>query len=278
MNIPIDYTADEIASICNGSWKSRNVSFSRLTYLSLDTRKISYPGETIFFAIKNRLRDANDFINGAYEKGVRNFVTDDANVDSQRFRDANIILVEDTLNALQALAIFHRSHVSNKKLTVIGITGSNGKTIVKEWLNQLLEEKYSIVRSPKSFNSQIGVPLSVLSIENSNDLAIFEAGISEPGEMKKLEKIIQPQIGILTNIGNAHDEGFKNNQQKIREKLLLFSHAKQLIFCADDERILKEIEWLQKRNVQLNLFSWGRGNNNALQIKEIKKANSVCRV
>ena len=124
---------------------------------------------------------------------------------------------------------------------MIGITGSNGKTIVKEWLNQLLEENFSIVRSPKSYNSQIGVPLSVLNINKKHNLAIFEAGISQPGEMNRLEKIIKPSIGLLTNIGNAHDEGFESRTEKINEKLQLFVHAKQLVCCADDEKIMKVI-------------------------------------
>ncbi len=180
----------------------------------------------------------------------------------------------NTITALQKLATHHRNQFSKDQLRVIGITGSNGKTIVKEWLNQLLEKDFSIVRSPKSFNSQIGVPLSVLNISPANDLAIFEAGISQPGEMKNLEKIIRPDIGIFTNIGNAHDEGFKNKQQKIREKLLLFQHADYLIFCRDDELLLNEIKLFHKKNPPLKLFSWGRKSNNTLQIKEIKKVNS----
>ncbi len=124
---------------------------------------------------------------------MRNFVTDDETIDVSEFPEANIVIVKNTVAAFQKLAIYHRNRFSKKQLKVIGITGSNGKTIVKEWLNQLLEKDFSIVRSPKSFNSQIGVPLSVLNITSSNNLAIFEAGISQPGEMKNLEKIIQPQ-------------------------------------------------------------------------------------
>ncbi len=276
MNVAIHYTIDEIAEICKGKWKHRNDSFSNLAYLSLDTRKISYPSETVFFAIKNKLRNANLFFENVYQKGVRNFVTDEESLDVTQFPKANIILVNNTIVALQKLAIYHRNRFSKKQLKVIGITGSNGKTIVKEWLNQLLEKEFSIVRSPKSFNSQIGVPLSVLNISSTNDLAIFEAGISQPGEMKNLEKIIQPAIGIFTNIGNAHDEGFKNKQQKIQEKLLLFQHADYLIFCSDDEILKHEIKLFHKKNEQLKLFSWGKESNNTLQIKEIKKGDSAC--
>ncbi len=274
MNVGIHYTIEEIAKICKGKWKNRNTAFCRLSYLSLDTRKISYPAETVFFAIKNKLRNANLFFENIYQKGVRNFVTDDQTIDRTQFPGANIILVKNTIEAFQKLATYHRNQFSKKELTVIGITGSNGKTIVKEWLNQLLEKDFSIVRSPKSFNSQIGVPLSVLNITPANDLAIFEAGISQPGEMKNLEKIIQPQIGIFTNIGNAHDEGFENVHQKIREKLLLFQHSDQLIFCSDDEKLLHEIKLFQQTNKQLKLFSWGRKSDNTLWVKQIKKENS----
>ncbi len=274
MNVKIHYTIDEIKKTCHGKYLNRNASNVYLSYLSLDTRKISYPGTTVFFAIRNQQRNANLFLENLYEKGVRNFVTDDKNIGITLFPEANIIIVNDTISALQKLAAYHRSCFSKNKLTVIGITGSNGKTIVKEWLNQLLENDFSIVRSPKSFNSQIGVPLSVLNINSDNDLAIFEAGISQPGEMRNLEKIIQPGIGIFTNIGNAHDEGFKNATQKIREKLLLFSQAGYLIFSSDDVILLKEIRLFQQKNKQLQLFSWGRKIDAILQIKEIRKSNS----
>ncbi len=275
MNVGIHYTIEEIAKICKGKWRNRNTSFSQLSYLSLDTRKISYPSETVFFAIKNNLRNANLFLESLYQKGVRNFVTDDQSIDFTQFKEANIVMVKNTVAAFQKLAIFHRNRFLKEQLTVIGITGSNGKTIVKEWLNQLLEKEFSIVRSPKSFNSQIGVPLSVLNITSSNNLAIFEAGISQPGEMKNLEKIIQPQIGIFTNIGNAHDEGFKNTKQKIREKLQLFMNSNHLIFCSDDERLASEIRSFKKKYSQLKVFSWGRKSSNTLWIKEIKKENSL---
>ena len=189
----------------------------------------------------------------------------------QKLSLANIVLVNNTVSALQKLAVHHRNEFLKNDLTVIGITGSNGKTIVKEWLNQLLEKNFSIVRSPKSFNSQIGVPLSVLNISPSNNLAIFEAGISQTGEMKNLGKIIRPTIGIFTNIGNAHDEGFKNRKQKINEKLLLFQNAEHLIFCSDDGNLSKEIKLFSHKNKQLKLFSWGKNKNDILQIKQIKK-------
>ena len=270
MNVRIDYTIKEIAAICNGRWLNKNSSVADSSYLSLDSRKISFPESTVFFAIRNQHQNANLFIENLYAKGVRNFVTDEENDALKKIPLANIVLVNDTVSALQKLAIDHRNKFSKLNLRVVGITGSNGKTIVKEWLNQLLENVYSIVRSPKSFNSQIGVPLSVLNINADNNLGIFEAGISQPGEMKNLEKIIKPTIGIFTNIGNAHDEGFKNHKEKIEEKLILFKDAKHVVFCADDEFLWNEIKLFQKKNKGVQLFSWGKKSDQTVQIKEIK--------
>ena len=152
-------------------------------------------------------------------------------VDVTKLTGANILQVTDPLQAMQNLVAWHRKQFN---LPVIGITGSNGKTIIKEWLNQLLEEEYTIIRSPKSYNSQIGVPLSVWPLNEQHDLAIFEAGISQPGEMEQLQKIIQPTIGIFTNIGEAHSEGFVNVRQKVNEKMQLFKQVQALIYCQDD--------------------------------------------
>lgn len=282
MNVNIKYTIEQIAEVTDGKWLSRNPSVSQPAYLSLDSRKISFPDTTLFIAIKNKHQNANLFLGTLYERGVRNFITDEKDLDisnllidnskeKEKGSAPNIILVPDSIKAFQKIANYHRGQFAKNQLPVIGITGSNGKTIVKEWLYQLLGNDYSIVRSPKSFNSQIGVPLSVLNIQPVNNLAIFEAGISTTGEMKNLEKIIRPTIGIFTNIGNAHDEGFKDRKQKINEKLILFNTAAHLIFCTDDEDLLSEIKIFQQKNKQLQLFSWGRNGNNILQIKRIKK-------
>jgi len=274
LNVSIHYTISRIAEITRGKWLNQNLVTPQPTWLSLDSRKISYPETTVFLAIRNKHQDANLFLENLYQKGVRNFITDEININFINYPSANIILVSDSVAALQRLAIYHRDSFLKNNLPVIGITGSNGKTVVKEWLYQLLQNDFSIVRSPKSFNSQIGVPLSVLNIRKANDLAIFEAGISLPGEMKNLEKIIHPTIGIFTNIGNAHDEGFKNRKQKIHEKLILFQKVKHLIFCTDDEELSHEIQLFQQKNKHLQLFSWGKKNNNILQINGIKKRNS----
>ena len=194
-----------------------------IEHLLLDSRKVYAPATSLFFALKGYRKDGHRFIPDLYKRGVRNFVTA-MPLDIAGFPGANFLQVPDTLAALQLLAAHHRQQFN---CPVIGITGSNGKTIVKEWLYQLLHEEYNIVRSPKSYNSQIGVPLSVWGMHSKNTLAIFEAGISKPGEMEKLEQIIKPTIGVLTNIGEAHSEGFENEAQKIAEKKILFRNAAQ---------------------------------------------------
>jgi alanine racemase len=196
--------------------------------LLTDSRTIIDPEGSLFFAVPAD-RDGHSFIAEAHANGIRNFVISEAAY-LNKFADANYLLVENVLDALQQLAAFRRSQFD---LKTIAITGSNGKTIVKEWLYQLLASDYNVVKSPKSFNSQIGVPLSVWQIEPEHTLGIFEAGISRPQEMDALEQIIRPQIGILTNIGAAHAEGFSSPQEKLLEKLKLFEHAELFIYSPD---------------------------------------------
>ena len=246
MNGTINYTIEEITRITKGKLINLNRDLPKPTQVSLDSRKIISPATTLFIAIKTSSHDGNDFIEHLYERGVRNFISTNKHLDVNRVSLANVLLVDNAITCLQRLAAFHRTQFAG--LPVIGITGSNGKTVVKEWLNQLLEPDYSIVRSPRSYNSQIGVPLSVLEINEANNLAIFEAGISQPGEMAKLEKVIQPSVGVFTNIGEAHDEGFKSRAEKIAEKLQLFVHATQLVFCSDDVSIKKSSGSFSKKN------------------------------
>ncbi len=280
MNENIHYTIEQISKFTKGKLINRNIDLPAPLTLSLDSRKIIDTVHTIFFAIKSSHNDGNKFIEGLYAKGVRNFVTSDKSISVRNVPLANVILVNNALDALQSLAAHHRSLFKN--LEVIGITGSNGKTIVKEWLNQLLEEDFSIVRSPKSYNSQIGVPLSVLNIGESNNLAIFEAGISLPGEMQKVEKIIKPSIGLLTNIGQAHDEGFESREQKINEKLQLFVHANYLVCCLDDDEIKNSILAFQNninaKTKKLELFTWGKSSRNKLQISSVNKSRSHTKI
>ncbi|MEP6926269.1 MAG: bifunctional UDP-N-acetylmuramoyl-tripeptide:D-alanyl-D-alanine ligase/alanine racemase [Ginsengibacter sp.] len=281
MNVNIHYTIDQIVKLTGGKLVNFNTDVPAPLHLSLDSRKIIFPADTIFFAIRTLHHDGNAFIEGLYLKGVRNFVTEDKSIDTKTIPLANVIVVNNSVYALQMLASNYRSQFNEipggKEFSVIGITGSNGKTIIKEWLNQLLAPDYSIVRSPKSYNSQIGVPLSILNINSSHTLAIFEAGISSTGEMKQLQKVIKPTIGVFTNIGQAHDEGFNNRIQKINEKLNLFVHAKHLIFCSDNKEIKKAVVVFQKKiktkNSYLELFSWGKTNGNKLKISSTEKGN-----
>ncbi len=194
-----------------------------ISLLAYDSRRIDHPAETLFFALKSERRNGHRFIGDVYRAGVRNFVIDEK-TDIKHFPGANFLFVKDSLAALQQLAAWKRKQFN---YPVIGITGSNGKTIVKEWLYQLLHTDHNIVSSPKSFNSQIGVPVSVWQMGEKHGLGIFEAGISRPGEMSRLQRIIQPTIGILTNIGEAHSEGFVSKRQKQKEKEVLFRKAKR---------------------------------------------------
>jgi alanine racemase len=254
------YSIQTICSILQGNFISQH-SDDAIENLVYDSRRILQPSSSLFFALKTGHNDGHKYLLSAYKKGIRNFIVSDQPV--QELKDSNIILVEDTLDALQELAGFHRDHFS---FPVIGITGSNGKTIVKEWLNHLLEEDYKIVRSPKSFNSQIGVPLSVWQMNEHHTLGIFEAGISNAGEMEQLEQIIQPTIGVLTNIGDAHSEGFLDNTHKLAEKLLLFKNCPVLI--ARNKDIGGKKELIEK---DTQLLTWGNAESNAFVLNAIEK-------
>lgn len=193
--------------------------------LAYDSRKINRPEEAIFFALV-AARDGHDFIDDAYQRGVKNFIISFVPEFLSDLSDVNIFLVTDPLGALQVIAAAHRKKFH---YPILGITGSNGKSIVKAWLFQLLAADKNVYQSPKSYNSQLGVALSLWSLTDTCDIALIEAGISQPGEMKHLEKMIQPDIGILTNIGKAHDQNFEDSHQKLREKLTLFQQCNTII-------------------------------------------------
>jgi len=259
---------EQLYTWSQGSW----LLFSEnrmIRNLVIDSRKVSHPERSLFIAIAAARRDGHSFIADAYEKGIRSFLVHRP-IDTAPFPDANFLLVKDTLSALQQIVTAYRKQFS---IPVIGITGSNGKTVVKEWLYQLLSGHFNMVRSPKSFNSQIGVPLSVWLMEKNNELAVFEAGISQPGEMEKLECIIQPSIGIFTNIGEAHSEGFLNQRQKINEKLVLFRHVKQLVYCSDypelNECIVQYRNQLRGSDYLPELFNWSYKHDASLRIREV---------
>lgn len=238
------YTVNEIKQVIGAS--GQVVSDSTVSILVTDSRRIINPPASLFFALTNR-RDGHQFIADAYTAGVRNFVVN-AQPDTI-MPDANFLVVDDVLSALQNLAIHHRKQFN---IPVIGITGSNGKTIIKEWLYQLMCHENNIVRNPKSYNSQIGVPISVWQISDTHTLGIFEAGISMPGEMEKLAAVIQPTIGVLTHIGPAHDEGFESRAQKIDEKLKLFEKCEKVIYQYD--QLVEFKEQLQNKSC----FTWSR--------------------
>jgi Alr-MurF fusion protein len=212
--------------------------------VSIDSRSLQNNGNSLFFAIVGPNNNAHIYIGTLIDQGVQNFVVN--YIPEHLENKANFLIVQDTLVALQQFATYYRSLFD---FPVIGITGSNGKTIVKEWLNFLLSPDYNIIRSPKSYNSQVGVPLSVISINEKHNLGIFEAGISTTNEMEKLEAIIKPTIGILTNIGTAHDEGFSNIGEKIKEKLKLFNNVTVLIYNKN-----KTVDAFVNKN--LKTFSW----------------------
>ncbi|MGO3307831.1 MAG: Mur ligase family protein, partial [Sphingobacterium sp.] len=217
--------------------------------LCYDTRKILVGSRSLFFALKN-VRDGHNYIQEAYQKGIRAFVISDDSVDRSLYSEATFILVDDTLGAMQQLALQRRSDC--KKVRVVAITGSNGKTVVKEWLTQLLGNDYKVYQSPKSYNSQIGVALSLWNLSDEYDFAFIEAGISEPGEMAILARMIQPQVGIFTNIGNAHASGFASQQEKLLEKLLLFSRMGIDIIYPSAYRLDKYLGVAQN-----NLYAFG---------------------
>lgn len=258
------YSILKIASILG--IKNQNIAEGEISLLLTDSRKLSSPQETLFFAIETKQNDAHKFISDLYGSGVRNFVVTKLFPEWKSFTDANFLKVTNTLHALQKLAAYHRKQFS---IPVIGITGSNGKTIVKEWLYQLLEEDYNITRSPRSYNSQTGVPLSVWEMTENTTLAIFEAGISQPDEMKYLEPVIRPTIGVFTKLGEAHQENFSSQQQKCMEKMELFVNSNVFIYEEDNKIINQSAD---RMVLSQKSFCWSRKDPDApLYIRKTEK-------
>lgn len=228
-----------------------------ISHLLIDSRKLIFAEVTLFFAIAGPRRNGHDFIPELYERGLRSFVVEKGMVEKEKFPQAVFLEVPHVLASLQVLTAYHRSRFH---IPVIGITGSNGKTIVKEWLYQLLHTEEQIVRSPRSYNSQIGVPLSVWQLNNTHSIGLFEAGISQQGEMGALQKIIQPTIGVWTNIGAAHTEGFSNEAEKAAEKARLFADSESLVYCKDAIEASFDPAGKNRDSFRkdIRLFAWSR--------------------
>jgi len=255
-----NYTISQIATIVGGQLLSSQPNTEPIRFLLTDSRQSFSSVGTMFIALVGNNHNGHQYIQQCYEKGVRFFLVSETQ-DTNECPEAQMVLVDNTLTALQQLVIHHRKQFD---IPVIGITGSNGKTIVKEWLSQLLAADYKIVKSPKSYNSQIGVPLSVWQMDKDDTLGIFEAGISTTGEMERLAPIVQNTIFLITNIGEAHSEGFSNIEEKITEKLKLAASAELLVYCKDFEEIdqvvkrdypnKKTLTWSYKQEADLKIL------------------------
>ena len=242
---------------------------SNVDWLLTDSRSLCFAEETLFFALKSKRNDGHKYIPDLYERGVRNFVVSDLPQNMDAYTDANFLLTDNPLKALQKLAEKHRAKFD---IPVVGITGSNGKTVVKEWIYQLLSPDHIVTRSPRSYNSQIGVPLSVWLMNEKTEVAVFEAGISEMNEMEHLQSIIRPTIGILTNIGGAHQENFYSLNDKCMEKLTLFKDCDVVVYDGDNEMISSCVS---KCLFGAREIAWSKvDNERPLYIESIKKGDT----
>ena len=261
----MNYSIDKIAENINA--KRLGDAEAQISFILTDSRSLCFPEETLFFALRSERNDGHHYIDELYHRGVRNFVVEQLpDAFSSIYKQANFLQVDNSLLALQQLTTCHRSAFT---IPIVGITGSNGKTMVKEWLSQLLSFDHNVTRSPKSYNSQIGVPLSVWLLNESAEIGIIEAGISKRGEMEALQKIIQPTIGVLTSLGAAHQENFSSIEEKCKEKLLLFKDTQALVYQMDDAIAAKCIEDFSYDGT---LLGWSEKNKDAaLFVEKISK-------
>ena len=261
------YTIEKIASIVDGNLLMKDYNNLVVKELLFDSRLLISAENTLFFSLKSSRNNGDKYIEDLYDKGVRAFVVEDSPYIRDFYEtknDAAFVVVGSTLKALQDIATYHRTKFN---IPIIGLTGSNGKTIVKEWLYQILSPEKAVVRSPKSYNSQIGVPLSVWQLNETHEIAIFEAGVSRMNEMQNLKEIIRPTIGVFTNIGQAHGKNFENINVKVEEKLKLFHDVDTLIYCSDYYEIKEAVDRLG-----IKAFSWSRNDKNSdVQISLIEK-------
>lgn len=263
------YTIEKITTLIGAHHYGENAA--DVAFILTDSRSLCFPEETLFFALQTNRNDGHKYIPELYQRGVRNFVVTDIPADrAETYPDANFLKVSNTLKALQRLAERHRDEFD---IPVVGITGSNGKTMVKEWLYQLLSPEMFVTRSPRSYNSQIGVPLSVWLMDEHTQVGVFEAGISKPGEMAALRAIIRPTIAVLTNLGTAHQENFSSMEAKCREKLVLFHDARTVVYDADDA-IVRRI--VSETDIQGETIAWSRRDKNAaFYASEVKKEDAM---
>lgn len=263
----MSYTIEAIAKIVAADRKGSTPA--SIDWILTDSRSLCFPEETLFFAIQTKRNDGHRYIPDLYRRGARNFVVSHLPQEWESYEHTNFLVVKDTLAALQALAANHRSQFD---IPVIGITGSNGKTMVKEWLYQLISPSKEVTRSPRSFNSQTGVPLSVWLLNEKTQVGIFEAGISQPGEMARLQRIIKPTIGVFTHLGSAHQENFYSMEEKCMEKLQLFKGCDVLIYNGDDEMVS---ECVAKSMLNVKEIAWSRKDSDApLYISKVKKEDT----
>ena len=265
----MNYTISEIAEITGGQLFGN--SDTSIRYVLTDSRSLLYPASTLFFAIPGNRRDGHDYIEELYRQGVRFFVVNRLTAFSFGEDSGVMLVVPDVLRALQQLAAQHRRRFLTP---IIGVTGSNGKTVVKEWIFQALSHEKNIVRSPRSYNSQIGVPLSVCLLDEKHDLAVFEAGISQRGEMERLQTIIMPDIGIFTHLGEAHQENFSSKYEKAHEKLKLFTRCRTVFYCRD----CAEVADILENNPEyrgVSRFSWSERSDADVQVSHKRKENGT---
>ena len=275
----MNYSIEKIATLI-GARRIGTVD-AQISWLLTDSRSLCFPEGTLFFALKTARNDGHRYIEDLYRRGVRNFVVEQnaqspipwegegGGLSFTSMNDANFLVVSSPLAALQRLAERHRDEFD---IPIVGITGSNGKTMVKEWLYQLLAPSMNVVRSPKSYNSQIGVPLSVWLLNEQAQVGLFEAGISQPDEMSRLADIIQPTIGVLTYLGAAHQENFRTMEEKCMEKMQLFQHAKVIVYNSDDDVVSR---CLRRSGYQGEKIGWSRENSLApLFIEKVEQAQA----
>lgn len=268
----MSYSLEKIASLigahCFGEGEAQ------IDWILNDSRSLAFPESTLFFALRSQRNDGHKYIPDLYRRGVRNFVV--ANLPEnyeQKYSDAHFLRVVSPLKALQRLAERHREEYD---LPVVGVTGSNGKTVVKEWLYQLLSGSRNVTRSPRSYNSQVGVPLSVWLLNSRSEVGVFEAGISQPGEMSALRAIIQPTIGVMTNLGPAHQENFSSLQEKCLEKLSLFKDCQVVVYEADDPVVPECVDQAMLKGDHL---AWSRRDpNSPLFIRDVRKEETFTTV